>query len=849
MKAPSILTRWDLISVAVASLLVPATLAGPERGPDSRNFPNLKLAGHERGQEAINHLGAGLPAVARAYGLDPFALRNMLSTDSTLAVDATGRLHYAEPPSGAASPVAAAGTVKALAPLTDTFKLHSRPTAKRIIYLDFDGHTLANDGWVTSFNGGNPIVAPPWSLDADPAFNDQERTTIQYIWQRVAEDYAAFDVDVTTELISEDQLTRTDPTDEFYGIRALISPISSYFGLYGGISFVGSFDTVGDYYKPCLIFPENLGPNGESYIAEAISHEVGHSFGLSHDGTTIGCGSTGASPCAYYSGQGNWAPIMGVGYYVGIVQWSKGEYANANNLEDDLATIASYVGLRADDHGDTLATATQLPGSAQLAVSGVITSSSDVDVFKFSTGAGGPSGLGNVAIQIDPDSRSADLDILAELRDATGALIATSNPLGAMNASFNLNLPAGTYYVTVRGTGEGDPLLTGYSAYASIGQYTLTGTVPAPGLQPPVALATASPSVANLGQSFSFDGSGSYDPDGGALVSYVWSFSDGASGAGVTVGKLFATPGTYTGTLTVTDNEATSTSSTVSVRVNNPPVAGMVLTPGATGRVPFTVTFSGASSIDTDGTITKYAWTFGDGTTGTGVSVAKTYTTAGSYTAKLTVTDNNGATASTTTTITVAANAAPVAAITVTPGTTGTAPFAVGFSGAGSVDSDGTISSYAWNFGDGTTGSGVTVTKTYSTPGTYNARLTVTDNNGATGSRTVTITVNPGPAFTTHVQSISMVVQPGPGKNVAATVTVLNSNGQPVSGVTVNGRWSGLIAVNDSAVTDSTGKAVVVSPKTRGGGAVSFTVTGLTRSSYTYDPTLNVVSSGSIVVP
>src|ERR1019366_8578700 len=132
-------------------------------------------------------------------------------------------------------------------PLADTFKLHSHPSAKRIIYLDFNGQVLSGTGWNNSYNGGRDIVAPPWDIDGDPStFNDEERTRIQHIWQRVAEDYAPFDVDVTTELTSESQITRSSLTDEYYGTRVLISAISSYFGSYGGIAYVGTFDDIGD---------------------------------------------------------------------------------------------------------------------------------------------------------------------------------------------------------------------------------------------------------------------------------------------------------------------------------------------------------------------------------------------------------------------------------------------------------------------------------------------------------------------------------------------------------------------------------------------------------------------------
>lgn len=90
-------------------------------------------------------------------------------------------------------------------------------------------------------------------------------------------------------------------------------------------------------------------------------------------------------------------------------------------------------------------------------------------------------------------------------------------------------------------------------------------------------------------------------------------------------------------------------------------------------------------------------------------------------------------------------NQAPIAAISVTPAS-GAAPLSVSFSGAGSSDADGSISSYAWNFGDGTIASGMTTNHVYTIPGTYSARLTVTDDQGASSSKTTTIQVNPAPA-------------------------------------------------------------------------------------------------------
>ncbi|MFM7101916.1 MAG: hypothetical protein ACKO3N_12180, partial [Verrucomicrobiota bacterium] len=359
------LSRWTglaaLLALATAAPLLgqtpPSALTGGE-------FPAITLPAPASGLEAVNQLGSRLPALARAYGLEAHALRWMFQSDASLRVDGGGRLHYVEPAAGNAAPAEPALQPEPLAPLADTFKLHSKPGASRIIYLDFDGHTLTGTAW----NAGkaDPIIAPAFSIDGDATtFNSTELTRIQYIWQRVAEDYAPFDVDVTTELTSESQITRSSSSDTVYGTRVLISPISTAvgFGSSGGVAYVGIYANVGDYYKPALVFPENLGPNVESYIAEAISHEAGHNLNLNHDGRI--------SPQeGYYQGQGSWAPIMGVGYYKTLVQWSKGEYTSANNTQDDLAIIAGFLGYRADDHGNTAGTATYLPQSTSLQASG-----------------------------------------------------------------------------------------------------------------------------------------------------------------------------------------------------------------------------------------------------------------------------------------------------------------------------------------------------------------------------------------------------------------------------------------------------------------------------------------------
>ncbi|MGD9584590.1 MAG: PKD domain-containing protein, partial [Lysobacterales bacterium] len=151
-----------------------------------------------------------------------------------------------------------------------------------------------------------------------------------------------------------------------------------------------------------------------------------------------------------------------------------------------------------------------------------------------------------------------------------------------------------------------------------------------------------------------------------------------------------------------------------------------------------TVTFSDSSS-DSDGTIASRSWNFGDSTTSTATNPSKTYASAGTRNVTLTVTDNGGLTSSITKAVTVAAgNVAPVANFSFT--TSGlTATFT-----DSSTDSDGTIASRSWNFGDGGTSTATNPSRTYAAAGTFSVVLTVTDNAGATHAVTKSVTVSAG---------------------------------------------------------------------------------------------------------
>ena len=237
--------------------------------------------------------------------------------------------------------------------------------------------------------------------------------------------------------------------------------------------------------------------------------------------------------------------------------------------------------------------------------------------------------------------------------------------------------------------------------------------------QPPVASFTYSPSNPAVGAWVQFNGTGSSDPDG-SIASYNWTFGDGSTDTGVTRYHQYTSAGTYTVTLTVTDNQGATNSTTRTVRVgpsNQPPTAAFNFSP-ANPAVGAWVQFDGSGSSDPDGTITTYSWSFGDGSNASGVTRYHQYTSAGTYTVSLTVTDNQGATNSTTRTIRVGpTNQAPNAAFSFSPSNPAVGGW-VQFDGSGSSDPDGSITTYDWTFGDGNSATGVSRYHQYTSAGT-----------------------------------------------------------------------------------------------------------------------------------
>lgn len=430
------------------------------------------------GTAALAALGGRVAQVAAQNGKTVSELAVLLRSDPTLWVDPHGQLLYIDdvrPGTKASGP-----SPPGVYPYDQTFRLNSRPTASRVIFLDFDGGAVLDTAW-NSLGRSRALQAPPFDLDGDPStFNTAEMDVMQGVWRRVAEDYAAFDVNVTTQDWGVEAIRRTSIEDVNYGTRVLITPSMQAAdalcgGVCGGIAFVGHFDDLEpdhSYWQPAWVFTQWYGSD-EKNIAEAASHEAGHTLGLHHDGLTDGT--------VYYSGQGAWAPIMGNGYNRPITQWSKGEYAQSNNTEDDFAVMVDHgLPLRDDDYGDSIATAFSL-GKAKaksiLTRSGVISSRSDIDYLSWRQSCSGVT-----SIMATPALTGANLDVRLRVFDVAGTLVAYVDPTSqatsrdtavGLASGLTISLPAGTYFIEVDGVGSGDVLTTGYSDYASVGNYTV----------------------------------------------------------------------------------------------------------------------------------------------------------------------------------------------------------------------------------------------------------------------------------------------------------------------------------------------------------------------------------------
>lgn len=366
-------------------------------------------------------------------------------------------------------------------PISSPTAYNSKPGASRHIYLDFNGATVSGKNWIETDGATtwNSWVCAAWSNEGDnTTFSLAEQTSMHQIWERVSEDYAAFDVNVTTDITYDpDNSAYTGDRNKvgwllFTNTTDTLGARCPHYG-FGGVAYIGVYGD-SDYFsanQPAWVDTMTV-PN----MAEAASHEMGHNMGLNHDGTSVGSEE-------YYGGHSatasapSWGPIMGTSYGQNVSQWTKGEYYGSNQTQDDLTIISGRVPYRNDDHGNTPGTSTVLL-SSNVNQTGIIERTNDSDYFVLSTGAGSLTFNANT-YRCAANAWGTNLDILLELYNSSDVLVASNNPAAEVNASISYVAAAGTYYLVVKPSGAGTPLNatpSGYTVYGSLGQYTLTGT-------------------------------------------------------------------------------------------------------------------------------------------------------------------------------------------------------------------------------------------------------------------------------------------------------------------------------------------------------------------------------------
>lgn len=394
--------------------------------------------------------------------------------------------------------------------------LNSNPGAARTLYLDFDGHFEA--AWSSDGMSFTNVSTQVFDTDGNHfSFSASEQALIREIWARVAEDYAPFDINVTT----------VEPPSFANGVAMRVAIGATNMGFTNsGYASIGSFTD--EQPNVVYVFADNIlswvsagntDADGRPFqagaaIATTASHEAGHAFGLEHQ--RVFSGATVVTN--YNPGSNVWTPIMGDNLCSDRTTWSNGVVdvrtvrigwftLNVPVRADEMATLGNVLGWRADDVSNWASSAKPLSVSRgsilrppSFNASGIIGKMSDVDYYSFQV-----TQAGRVSIRLEVAQFGPNLDSVLTLyrwktvmvngfairtlvqvaQDSPGNLGTGTAVTLRLGAQLNPTLGVGEYVIAVSSTGE----------YGSVGQYTLSGSLPGftIGVLQPVSLAPVAP--------------------------------------------------------------------------------------------------------------------------------------------------------------------------------------------------------------------------------------------------------------------------------------------------------------------------------------------------------------------
>jgi hypothetical protein len=351
---------------------------------------------------------------------------------------------------------------------TQVTSLQSRPGASKTLYIDYLAGSVSGTAWNTGNGAPETINYANYTYDADAStFSLIDLQSMYAGWAETAEDYAPFDVNVTTDLSVFNAVAQIN--------KSKIIATSTNWANSGGVAYVDIFGLRNDdFYNIGWTFNNSFSSMGMTH-----SHEAGHQMGLVHDGII------GGNP--YSPGDGNSGPIMGAPFGKDFVHWNNGSYPNANQTENDVSIIQGKLGVIADDHGDTNGTSSPIASPEFFGFISPAGLSADVDVFSFTLEDTKIVNLTVRSLFAQANSNGGDntagglnLSAKIELRNSANTSLAEKLPSsnGAINDfSYEGSLPAGTYYLSILPQPYSD---ANFNQYGNGGYYQITNNLDLP---------------------------------------------------------------------------------------------------------------------------------------------------------------------------------------------------------------------------------------------------------------------------------------------------------------------------------------------------------------------------------